>query len=236
MPAPTFLFEVQTFFSIFVLTLKYIPTTLFLALVSMIAGLGIGTLIALARLCRIPVANRFCVIFVSFIRGTPLAVQILLVYFGIPIFFSRAFGISLVNVPAIGYAFIAFSFNVGAFLSELLRGAILSIDIGQQEAARTIGMTRAQMIRRILLPQAYWSSLPVLANNFISLLKSTSLAFSISVLDITGGAIVTASNGLRFTQAYLSALIIYVSLCTGFEKLFGFLEKTMLRYRRQRIL
>lgn len=225
--------EFSHFIRIFLATLRYIPTTLLISLVSMFFGLIIGTLIAVIRVCRIPGANGMCKLFVSFIRGTPTLVQILLVYFGFPIVMNLVFKINISGIPAIYYAFIAFSFHTGGYLSEVVRGALLDIDSGQQDAARAIGMTRRQMITRILLPQAYRASVPVMANNFISLLKSTSLAYSISVLDITGGAFVTASPDLRFIQAYIAALIIYILLCAGFEQLFEAYERIMIRSRGQ---
>lgn len=230
---PILVSEFQHFLRILFSTITYIPTTLLISVVSMFVGLIIGSLIAIARACRIPVVNGICTVFASFVRGTPTLVQILLVYFGFPILMTQVFKVDISSTPAIVYAFIAFSLNTGGYLSELILGALLGIDYGQQDAARSIGMTRGQMLRRILLPQAYRASVPVMANNFISLLKSTSLAYSISVLDITGGAFVTASSDLRFIHAYIAALIIYILLCAGFEQIFARLEKTGVRAHGQ---
>lgn len=151
--------------------LKGAVYTLELSLGGMAFGLVLGLAIALMRLSAVPGLSGLARAYVSFIRGTPLLVQLFLIYYGL-----AQFGIRLDPIPS---ALIGFTLNMGGYSSEILRGAIASIDRGQWEAAFCIGMSYAQAMRRVILPQAARVALPPLGNSFISLVKDTSLAATI---------------------------------------------------------
>lgn len=202
--------------------LSGIPVSLSIALVAFIFGIIIGFIGAMARIYNIPVIKQITKVYVSFVRGTPLIVQIFLIYYGIPVvlrIFNEEFGtkFDVSIIPALVFMFIAFSLNAGAYLTETIRSAILAVDKGQMEAAYSIGMSTAQAMVRIVIPQALKVGLPNIANFFIGMLKDTSLAFAASVADIMGQAKIVAGRTSRFFEAYIVAAIVFWIICILFE-------------------
>jgi cystine transport system permease protein len=200
--------------------------TIFLSVGGMAFGLAIGLAIALlnlspSRLLRFPAR-----VYVSFFRGTPLLVQLFVLYYGLP-----QFGLRLDPITS---ALIGFSLNVGAYTGEILRAAIASIDIGQWEAASSIGMSPSQTMRRIILPQSFRVALPPLGNSFISLVKDTSLAATIQVPELFRQAqLITARTYDVFTM-YLSAALLYWILSTVLSTVQHRLEARATRHVRER--
>nr|BFF13940.1 hypothetical protein GCM10025699_52430 [Microbacterium flavescens] len=176
-----------------------------LAFASMAIGLVIAVVIALMRLSGQVWLSGIARFYTSVIRGTPLLVQLFVVFYGLP-----SIGIRLDPWPS---AIIAFSLNVGGYAAEVIRAAILSVPKGQWEAAHTIGMSRGLALRRIILPQAARVSVPPLSNTFISLVKDTSLASVILVVELFRQAeqIATVSN--QFLLIYLEAALVYWGIC-----------------------
>lgn len=176
-----------------------------LAFASMAIGLVIAVVIALMRLSGQAWLAGAARVYTSVIRGTPLLVQLFVVFYGLP-----SIGIKLDPWPS---AIIAFSLNVGGYAAEVIRAAILSVPKGQWEAAHTIGMSRGLALRRIILPQAARVSVPPLSNTFISLVKDTSLASVILVVELFRQAqqIATVSN--QFLLIYLEAALVYWVIC-----------------------
>jgi L-cystine transport system permease protein len=196
--------------------LKGAVYTIELSLGGMAFGLVLGLAIALMRLSAFPVLSGLARAYVSFIRGTPLLVQLFLIYYGL-----AQFGIRLDPIPS---ALIGFSLNMGGYTSEILRGAIGSIDRGQWEAAFCIGMSYSQAMRRVILPQAARVALPPLGNSFISLVKDTSLAATIQVPELFRQAqLITARTFQVFTM-YLSAAFLYWIMSSALAWLQGRLE------------
>lgn len=198
--------------------LKYLPTTLEIALVSILIGVLLGFIIAIIRIKKIPILNKLSIFYVSFMRGTPLLVQLYLSYYGTPLiveFINFKFGTqyNINNIPAMVFVFIAFALNESAYTSETIRGAILSVDKKEIEAGQSIGMTSFTIMRRIVLPQALLVAIPNLGNTLISLVKSTSLAFTVSVMDLMGEAKVIAGSNMRFFEVYIAVAIIYWVIC-----------------------
>lgn len=157
-----------------------VPTTLLITLVSVSVGFVIGVITALARIYRIPVLSQLSSGYVTFIRGTPMLTHLLLIYFGLPMLvdgLSAQFdlGWNSAKIPMIGFAYISFSITAGAYLSEVVRSGLLAVDRGQMEAARSIGMTTPQALRRIVFPQALAASLPNLSNSVIGMLHGSTL-------------------------------------------------------------
>ena len=190
--------------------------TVELSLGSMIFGLALGFALALMRLSQRRALEHLAAGYVSFIRGTPLLVQLFVIYYGL-----AQFGLRLDPIPS---ALIGFTLNVGGYTSETLRAAITSIDRGQWEAAFSLGMTSAQAMRRIILPQAARVALPSLGNTFISLVKDTSLAATIQVPELFRQAqLITARTYQVFTM-YIAAAFIYWLLSSGLAWLQHHLE------------
>lgn len=172
---------------------KGAPVALLITVVSFFSGILIGLFAALAKIHKLPVLSQIVTFYTSFTRGTPLLVQLFLLYYGLPIVSEAlnaqfGWGLDVRGVPALAYALVVFSLNTGAYLTETVRGAIEAVDIGQYEAAQSIGMSGFQTHTRIVLPQAFLVALPNLGNTVIALLKDTSLAYVITVMEIMGSA------------------------------------------------
>jgi len=215
-----------------------IPVSLAIAGIAFLFGILIGFAIALAKIYRVPALRQIASVYVSFMRGTPLLVQIFLAYYGIPLvlrYMNEAHGwhTDISHIPAIVFMYVAFSLNVGAYLSESIRAAILSVGAGQVEAAQSVGMTTGQTLRRIILPQAAVVAVPNLGNTFIALLKDTSLAFAASVPEIIGQAKITAARTSNFFEAYIVAALLYWAICVIFEQLMRYAEKKLRRHERR---
>ncbi|HEX3039374.1 MAG TPA: amino acid ABC transporter permease [Caproiciproducens sp.] len=217
------IFDVQFMIESIPAILTGIPDTLSIAFVAFAMGTVIGFAGALVKIYRVPVLRRMTDVYVSFVRGTPLIVQIFLIYYGIPILLriiNQKFGTNLdvSQISATAFMFVAFSLNAGAYLTETIRSAILAVDKGQMEAAYSVGMGSSQAMVRIILPQALKVGLPNISNSFIGLLKDTSLAFAASVSEIMGQAKIVAGRASRFFEAYIVAAVIYWIICILFEQ------------------
>jgi L-cystine transport system permease protein len=229
------LFDVQFFLSTFPELASVIPVTLKITLVAMLASLVVGLAVALARIYRVPGLRQLAAVYVSFARGTPMLVQIYLSYYGIPLVaeFLRAkygWGLDVSRVPAIVFIYFAFTFNVAAYLSETIRAAILAIDKGQMEAALSVGMSSLKGMQRIVLPQALAVALPSFGNTVIALVKDTSLAFMISVVEMMGEAKILGARGLRFFEVYVAVALVYWGICIIIERLVAVGEKRVKRF------
>lgn len=199
-----------------------IKVTIPLTLISFSCGLIIAVITAIARLSNVKILRFIFGAYVWIFRGTPLLVQLFIVFYGLP-----AVGITLDTWSA---AIIAFSLNVGAYASESVRASILSVPKGQWEAATALGMSYAQILRRIIAPQAVRISLPPLSNTFIGLLKDTSLAASITMVDMFMVAQRIAARTFEPLILYVLAALIYLVVCTALTFLQSKLEKAVSRY------
>jgi len=199
-----------------------IAGTIPLALASFGLGLLLALLVALMRLSRNRLLSAVARIYISVIRGTPLLVQLFVIFYGLP-----SVGITISPWPS---AIIAFSLNVGGYAAEVIRAAILSVPKGQWEAGHTIGMSRHQTLVRIILPQAARVSVPPLSNTFISLVKDTSLASLILVTELFRVAQQVAAFSQEFMLLYLEAAVIYWIICLVLASGQSALEKRLDRY------
>ena len=199
-----------------------ITGTIPLALTSFVLGLVIALGVALARLSKVRVLSAAARVYISIIRGTPLLVQLFVIFYGLP-----SLGVLLDPWPS---AIIAFALNVGGYAAEVIRAAILSVPVGQWEAGHTIGMSRVQTLRRIILPQAARVSVPPLSNTFISLVKDTSLASLILVTELFRRAEEIATFSNEFMLLYLEAALIYWVICLALSSGQNVLEKRLDRY------
>ena len=185
----------------FPLLLDALVMTLFLGVTAFVVGCVIGLLVALARLFGSRPLRVLAVAYVSVVRGTPLLVQLLLIYFGLP-----QFGIILEPVPA---AVIALSLHAGAYLSENFRAGILAVDKGQWEAAYSLGMPFAKAFRRVALPQAARIATPPVGSRFIALIKDTSLASVVTVVELTSVAESIGSSTFRYLEMFVMVAVVY---------------------------
>lgn len=196
--------------------------TIPLTLITFVCGLILAVLTALARISSVKPLQIIARIYVSAIRGTPLLVQLFIIFYGLP-----TIGVVIDPFPS---AVIGFSLNVGAYASEIIRAAILSIPKGQWEAGYSIGMSYPQTLKRIILPQASRVSLPPLSNTFISLVKDTSLAAMILVTEMFRRAQEIAATNYEFLLLYLEVALIYWVICFILSIVQGRLEKKMDRF------
>jgi cystine transport system permease protein len=196
--------------------------TLPLTALSFALGLVIALFVALARLSRFTALSWLARAYVSVIRGTPLLVQLFIVFYALP-----QFDIVIDPFPA---AVIAFSLNVGGYAAEVIRAAILSIPKGQWEAAQTIGMRYPTTLRRIILPQAARTAVPPLSNTLISLVKDTSLASTILVTELLRVAQLAAAPTFDFFALYGVAAVYYWVICVGLSFVQARLETRLERY------
>src|SRR5687768_7757505 len=196
--------------------------TIPLTLASFALGLALALVVALMRLSRNGVLSGAARFYVSVIRGTPLLVQLFVIFYGLP-----TIGLVIDPWPS---AIFAFSLNVGGYAAEVIRAAILSVPKGQWEAGHTIGMSRGQSLRRIILPQAARVSVPPLSNTFISLVKDTSLASLILVTELFRNAQQIAAFSQEFMVLYLEAALVYWVICLALSSGQSALEKRLDRY------
>jgi L-cystine transport system permease protein len=193
-----------------------------LTLISFALGMILAVLTALARLSNVSILRGIARFYVSAIRGTPLLVQLFIIFYGLP-----TLGIKFDPFPS---AIIAFSLNKGAYSSEIVRAAIQSIPKGQWEAGYSIGMTYSQALKRIILPQATRVSIPPLANSFISLVKDTSLASLILVTEMFRKAQEIAATNYEFLLMYMEAAVLYWIICFILSIIQGRIENRLDRY------
>lgn len=200
-----------------------LKSTVIIALGALVIGVLMGTLVAIVKVRQ----NRGVIgwilsgiadIYIAIIRGTPVMVQLLLVYFGL---------LSPLGVSAMIVAILVFGLNSGAYVAEIIRSGIQAVDKGQMEAARSIGMTRAQAMKLIVIPQALKIVLPSFGNEFVSLIKETSVLSYVGVVEILRkGALWNAATFNTF-EAYIGVALVYMLLTIPSSKLVKHLEKKM---------
>ncbi|MDB5774338.1 MAG: putative amino acid transporter, permease protein [Herbaspirillum sp.] len=193
--------------------------TLIFAVASMLGGLLIGFPLAMIRILPRGMLRWPADVYVSLMRGTPLLVQIFVIYYGLP-----SIGISFSPLTA---GVLALSLNAGAFLSESLRGAILGVDRGQWSASFSLGLTYRQTLRYVVLPQAVRIAVPAMSNTLISLIKDTSLVSVITVTELMLSTKEVIATTFRPLPLYLTAALLYWILSIGFERLQGYLERRL---------
>jgi putative amino-acid transport system permease protein len=184
--------------------LGYVPLTLGMATLSMALALVLASLLAVIRVLQVPVADPLTRLFVSFFRGTPLLVQLFLFYYGLPQLFA-----SLTAIDGVTAAVAGLTLHFAAYMAESIRAAIIGVDRSQWDAAKSIGMTMRQMLRRIILPQAARVAAPTLVNYFIDIIKSTSLAFTLGVTELMGSAQKEAASSFLYFEAFILVACIY---------------------------
>lgn len=198
--------------------LKGLQVTLYIFAIAIILGFIIGLVIALFRLSPIKILNWFARIFIDAIRGTPFLVQLFFIYFGLN-------SLSWISFDSTTAGIITVAINAGAYFAEIIRAGIQSIDKGQTEAARSLGLTSIQNMRYIVLPQAFRRMLPTITNQSIISLKDTSLLSIIGIADLTQQGEIQASATFEAFKIWLVVGIIYFIIIYLLSLLANFLER-----------
>ena len=205
-----------------------LKTTLIITFFAVILGFVLGFLVAIVRSThdktgKMKILNALCRVYLTVIRGTPMVVQLLITYFVI-------FG--SVNIDKTLVAVLAFGVNSGAYVAEIFRSGIMSIDGGQMEAGRSLGFNYAQTMWYIIMPQAFKTVLPTLCNEFISLLKETSVAGYIAIQDLTKGGDIIRSRTYSAFMPLIAVALIYLIIVMIFTKLIQILERRLRQNER----
>lgn len=225
-------FDIMLIFEFIPTLIHYLGVTLQILAASIILGLILGIAAAIPRLFKIPLLNQLVILYVSFIRGTPILIQLFLVFYGLPAILMLLFSIDITRMEAIYFVIITYALSNGAGFAEIFRAAIRAVDHGQTEAGYSVGMTGRQNFFRIVLPQAVRIAFPNMANSVIGSLKDTSLAFTIGVMDMMGRGDTLIAATAHALEVYISLAIIYYAIVLLFEKLFRVLEKYHNRYQK----
>lgn len=202
--------------------LKATVITILLAVVSIVIALILGFFTALARIGKLKLLKFIGTVYVSMFRGTPLLVQLFVIYYGLP-----QINIELDPIPS---GILALSLNAGAYLSESFRAAILAVDKGQTEAAVSMGMTYGEAMRRIILPQSIRIAIPTLSNTYIILIKDTSLVSVITVTELLQMSTLIIAKTFEPLTIYLVAAVLYWIVITFFTVLLDRFEKRTSRH------
>lgn len=206
-------------------------TTLQIAVLGLLIGILIGTIIAVVRVMpkykRLPrILDGICNVYVFVFRGVPLAAQLLIGYWVL----LPAFGVEVSDPTFV--AIIMFGLNSAAYVSEIMRSGIQSVDVGQLEAARALGMPYAMAMLKIVIPQSLKNILPTLGNEFIMLIKDTSVVFVISVIDLSTAFQQIGSANSEYVIPYMFMTLIYLGLVFGITMLIRFIERRLKKSER----
>ena len=197
--------------------------TLLVTVFAVLIGVVLGFLIAIVRTThdktgKLKILNAICKVYLTVIRGTPVVVQLMIIYF---IIFGS------VDISKVVVAIVAFGINSGAYVAEIFRSGIMSIDNGQFEAGRILGFNYAQTMMYIVMPQAFKNVLPTLCNEFISLLKETSVSGYIALQDLTKGGDIIRSRTYDAFMPLIAVALIYLAMVMIFTKLVSLLERRL---------
>ncbi|MBM0845268.1 amino acid ABC transporter permease [Staphylococcus saprophyticus] len=206
--------------------LQQLPLTLLMIVLSLIFALILGFILATIRLQKIKLLSPVVKVYISFIRSTPLLLQLFLVYFALPqlLLFVH---IDINHFSRLFFVILAFTLHTGAYLSEIIRAGYQSVDYRQIEAGLSIGLTYPRILKEIILPQALRNSIPNLTTQIIELVKDTSLAFTIGIIDMMGQVKLIIGNnyGLGMLEVYIVISVVYWLIALIIQGVFTFIDK-----------
>ena len=226
-----------TFFAV----IPYVKVTLMITFLSVGLGTILGLLSCVLQQNKIPVLSQLSYLYVLLCRSIPNMVLLYLVYYGLPILFlaledQTGVHVPFEKVPATFVAVVGLTLHTGAYLSEIFRAALQSVPKGQMEAAQAIGMTWFQAFRRIVLPQATVFALPLFTNQFLNTMKSTSIEFVITVIELFGAAKLYTEENSQYFEAYIVVAGLFWVMGIVFEFIFHRLEVYASKYKRGNVL
>ncbi len=220
------LFDIKLIFEYFPKLLSRLHITLLILIAATVLGVFLGTVLALFRLGKTPLLNQISAIYISFMRGTPIIVQMFIVYYGLPLVLLKIH-VDINRWDKLIFIIITYGLNMAAFMAEIIRAAIIGVPIGQTEAAYAVGMSRLQTFRRIVAPQALLIALPSLGMNMVGLLQNTSVAFSLGIIDVIGKVRVIGASTYHTLEGYVGAAMIFLTLCILMEYGFSNIEQKL---------
>ena len=214
------------YYSFFTNGAKY---TIILAFFTVVIGTILGLLLSLMKLSKNKILKYIAVSYIEFIRGTPVLVQLYIIYYGLP-----TIGINFPDIPILGSNFpdffagiLALSINSGAYVAEIIRAGIQAVDKGQMEAARSLGMSESMAMKNVIIPQAFKNILPALGNEFITIIKESSIVSIIGIHELMYNADTVRGNIFRPFEPLLVAAVMYFILTFTLSKLLGVAERRM---------
>lgn len=221
----------RTFSTLGASLLQGIGVVVYVTLIGFMGALIIGLLLAIGRISRNKFLNRVLILFIELIRGTPLLVQFFYIYYVVPMLmdaFMSLFGIKTnVQIAAVAAGIIGFSINYGCYLSEVIRSAILSIDVGQREAGLALGYSERQVLFKFIIPPAIRNSVPVFGNYLVMMIKDTSLLAMISVQELLLRTKTFASQTFLTVEAYTLLALVYLAISVPLSRLSVIVEKKL---------
>lgn len=217
--------------------IHYVPQTIAVILVPFFICLVLGLVIALVRYLRVPVPSQLFALFVVVFKSIPIYLLIVVSDLLYILFFdsmAAAMGLHVTqkDVNILYFAFVVLAVGFTPYMSEVLRGALRSVPVGQLEAGYAVGLTRWQVLRRIVIPQMFPAALPQMTSLLIALMKASALTFSMGVMDILNAAMKSAAASYDILEAYVAAAILYWVLGVAIERVMGAIEHASARYRR----
>ncbi len=230
-------FNIENFKESLVSGLTYLPNTLKLVFIPLIIGVLLGTVVALVRVYKVPVINKLLAVFVTIYQGIPIVVALMLYNLIFMLKFNditKALHINMTvsDVDNIWVGIFALTITAICSISESIRGALLSVDKGQDEAGYSVGLTKVQTIRRIILPQMVPIAIPMLINNVVGLIKASSVVMAIGIIEIVAGSIIPSSRTYSFFEGYVAAAVIYWVFTIIIEYLADILKRHTGKFRR----
>lgn len=226
--------EIKSFLDMYLpFFLKGAGITIILSLITVLLSSIFGTVVALMKLSKIKILKVISTVFIEIVRGTPLLVQVYIFYYGIPEVLEKL-GVYLPQVDIMGNDFtglfmivITLALNSTAYVAEIIRGGIESINKGQMEAARSLGLTQSMAMRYVIIPQAIKNILPALGNEFITVIKESSIVSVVGIKELMFNAKTASGATLKVFTPYLAAAAIYFVLTFTLSKLLGIFERRM---------
>ncbi len=222
------LFSINRFVDEIPVLLPYLIENLKVLLWATFFGVILGLLITGVRMKKIPLLYQATVVYISFMRGTPMLVQLMLIYYGLPAFIDPVLGTNITREwPPILFAYTTFILNQGAFLSSIFYGAIKGVPKEQFEAGLSVGMTKLQTFRRIIAPMAVRIALPPFGSDFVGVFHNASLVYVIGVIDIMGRAKSIGTATGHVLEAYVIVALVFIIFSLGTRAVFGYVGKKL---------
>lgn len=218
-------FSLERMLDAFPKLLLSLNVTLEIVAIATVLGLLFGVGIAMIRLFRLPALYQISSVYISFMRATPIIIQLYVVYYGLPMLSMSLFGLNINNWNKLFFVVTTFVLNEAAFLGEIIRGSVLAVPKAQVEAGYSIGLNYFQTLRHIILPQAVRAGLPNFTVDIVALFQGTSLAFLVGAVDIIGKARMIGSNTAHLFDPYVDAALIFIVISVLMEFVFGKIQR-----------
>ena len=220
--------------------IKFIPVTLQLTFITFLISFPLGVVLALINHHNVKGLGKIVRVYISLIRGTPVLLQIYVIYNILPMIltdFLKSIGsdFKVYSLSAKIFAYIALSISTTVTISEAVRSGLVTVNKGQREAAKAVGLNNVETFFHVVFPQAFAAAFPVIVNGFVDLIKVTSLAFLMTVVEITGKAKLLGGMELRYLEAYVTVAFVYIILIVIVELIAKPVEKKLNVFRGGRI-